>query len=69
MLNTILQKLLYNENYETIDSNLSDSNVGARQTPVDLQDIVEKLNIAIKDCRIKNNLVMDQVLSPVHQKM
>ena len=31
----------------------------ARQTPVDLSDIVEKLNSAIKDCRVKNNLVVD----------
>ena len=31
VLNTILQKLIYNDNYEDIDSNLSDSNVGARK--------------------------------------
>ena len=40
---------------------------GDRRTPVDLQDIVEKLNNAIKDARIKNNLKLDQ-LSPVHDK-
>ena len=41
-----------------------------RRTPVDLQDIVEKLNNAIKDCRVKNNLKLDnmQELSPVHAK-
>ena len=31
VLNSILQKLVYNDNYEEIDSNLSDSNVGARK--------------------------------------
>ena len=31
VLNTILQKLLLNSNYEEIDSNLTDSNVGARK--------------------------------------
>ena len=31
----------------------------ARQTPVDLSDIVEKLNTAIKDCRVKNVVVDD----------
>ena len=31
IFNTILQKLIYNDNYDTIDSNLSDSNVGARK--------------------------------------
>lgn len=41
---------------------------GDRRTPVDLQDIVEKLNNAIKDARIKNNLKLDQ-LSPVHDKL
>ena len=35
------------------------------RTPVDLQDIVEKLNTAIKDCRMKNNLALDS-LSPEH---
>ena len=41
-----------------------------RRTPVDLQDIVEKLNNAIKDCRVKNNLKLDNLpeLSPVHAK-
>ena len=40
-------------------------------TPVDLQDIVEKLNNAIKDCRVKNNLKLDNLpeLSPVHAKL
>ena len=38
------------------------------RTPVDLQDIVEKLNVAIKDCRMKNNLKLDS-LSPDHQKI
>ena len=32
-----------------------------RRTPVDLQDIVEKLNNAIKDCRVKNNLKLDHL--------
>ena len=36
------------------------------RTPVDLQDIVEKLNTAIKDCRMKNNLKLDE-LSPDHE--
>ena len=36
------------------------------RTPVDLQDIVEKLNSAIKDCRMKNNLKLAE-LSPNHQ--
>ena len=31
VLNSILQKLIYQDNYEEIDSNLSDSNVGARK--------------------------------------
>ena len=31
VINSILQKLLYKDNYDTIDSNLSDSNVGARK--------------------------------------
>ena len=31
VFNTILQKLIYEDNYELIDSNLSDSNVGARK--------------------------------------
>ena len=31
VVNSILQKLIYNNNYEEIDSNLSDSNVGARK--------------------------------------
>lgn len=31
VLNSILQKLIYNEKYEEIDFNLSDSNVGARK--------------------------------------
>ena len=31
ILDTILQKLIYNSNYDTIDNNLSDSNVGARK--------------------------------------
>ena len=31
VVNSILQKLIYNDNYEEIDSNLSDSNVGARK--------------------------------------
>ena len=31
VLNTILQKLIYNNQYEMIDSNLSDSNIGARK--------------------------------------
>ena len=31
VVNSILQKLLYKDNYDTIDSNLSDSNVGARK--------------------------------------
>ena len=31
MLNSILQKLIYQDNYEEIDNNLSDSNVGARK--------------------------------------
>ena len=31
IFNTILQKLIYHDNYDTIDSNLSDSNVGARK--------------------------------------
>ena len=35
------------------------------RTPVDLQDIVEKLNNAIKDCRMKNNLNFDES-SPKH---
>ena len=30
------------------------------RTPVDLQDIVEKLNNAIKDCRLKNNLTLEE---------
>ena len=37
------------------------------RTPVDLQDIVEKLNSAIKDCRMKNNLQLGQI-SPDHVK-
>ena len=37
------------------------------RTPVDLQDIVEKLNSAIKDCRMKNNLKLGQI-SPDHAK-
>ena len=40
---------------------------GDRRTPVDLQEIVEKLNNAIKDCRVKNNLKLDE-LSPIHEK-
>lgn len=32
ILRTIFDKLLYNEKYETIDSNLTDSNVGARKS-------------------------------------
>ena len=31
VLNTILQKLIYKDTYETIDANLTDSNVGARK--------------------------------------
>ena len=31
VLNSILQKLIYKDNYDEIDSNLSDSNVGARK--------------------------------------
>ena len=31
VLRSILMKLIYNDNYETIDSNMSDSNVGARK--------------------------------------
>ena len=31
VLNTILQKLIYNDQYDMIDSNLSDSNIGARK--------------------------------------
>ena len=38
------------------------------RTPVDLQDIVEKLNSAIKDCRMKNNLHLSQI-SPDHGKL
>ena len=30
---SILMKLIYNDNYETIDSNMSDSNVGATGCP------------------------------------
>lgn len=38
------------------------------RTPVDLQDIVEKLNSAIKDCRMKNNLTLGQI-SPEHGQL
>ena len=38
------------------------------RTPVDLQDIVEKLNSAIKDSRMKNNLQLGQI-SPDHGKL
>ena len=38
------------------------------RTPVDLQDIVEKLNSAIKDCRMKNNLQLG-LISPDHGKL
>merc|ERR1712218_243146 len=31
VINSILQKLIYKDNYDTIDDNLSDSNVGARK--------------------------------------
>jgi len=30
------------------------------RTPTDLQDIVEKLNTALRDCRMKNNLLEEQ---------
>ena len=31
VINSILQKLIYKDNYDTIDENMSDSNVGARK--------------------------------------
>ena len=37
-----------------------------RRTPVDLQDIVEKLNNAIRDAKSNMN-TQDQDLSPVHR--
>ena len=41
--------------------------VGDRRTPVDLQDIVEKLNTAIRDAKSNMN-AMDADLSPIHNK-
>ena len=38
-----------------------------RRTPVDLQDIVEKLNNAIRDAKSNMN-TQDQDLSPVHRE-
>ena len=51
-----------------MDTGTSEMVESDRRTPVDLQDIVEKLNNAIKDCRVKNNLKLDHLaeLSPVH---
>ena len=53
-----------------MDTGTSEMVEADRRTPVDLQDIVEKLNNAIKDCRVKNNLKLDHLpeLSPVHGK-
>ena len=48
--NTILQKLIYNDTYDIIDSNLSDSNVGARK----------KKNIRNHSFMI-NGIIMDAV--------
>ena len=54
-----------------MDTGTSEMVEADRRTPVDLQDIVEKLNNAIKDCRVKNNLKLDNLpeLSPVHAKL
>lgn len=41
--------------------------VGDRRTPVDLQDIVEKLNNAIRDAKSNMN-TMEAELSPIHNK-
>ena len=42
---------------------------GDRRTPVDLQDIVEKLNNAIRDAKSNmNRMEPDLDLSPVHKK-
>ena len=42
---------------------------GGRRTPVDLQDIVEKLNNAIRDAKSNmNKMEPDLDLSPIHNK-
>ena len=58
-LRTILDKLLYNDFYDEIDSNLSDSNVGGRKK----RNIRDNLFIVygITNNVIKNNLEVDMI--------
>ena len=52
---------------ETGGRDQEEEEVGDRRTPVDLQDIVEKLNTAIRDAKSNMN-TMDADLSPIHHK-
>ena len=52
---------------ETGGRDQEEEEVGDRRTPVDLQDIVEKLNTAIRDAKSNMN-TMEADLSPIHNK-
>ena len=56
VFNTILQKLIYKETYETIDSNLTDSNVGSRKNK-NIRNHSFVINGIIQDTINKNKSV------------
>ena len=50
MLRNILDKLLYIDEYPTIDSNLTDTNVGARKTR-NMRDTLFIINVILNEAR------------------
>ena len=57
VLNCILQKLLLRDNYEEVDANLSDSNIGARKKK-NIRNNIFVMNSVIHDA-ITNNKAID----------